>query len=111
MEKFFAKQKELCLKYGIKYEPIAENELIAVAIDTIGKTPITGMRHFTEKDENISWYIYCGEFKSDDDFFKPVHFYHLIEILPEVLPYLALSHGCGFVIDDSGYEDVWYEGF
>ena len=33
----------------------------------------------------------------------------LQDILPEVLPYLALQEGYRFMIDGDDYEDVWHE--
>ncbi len=34
----------------------------------------------------------------------------LQDILPDVLPYLALEQGYRFMIDADDYEDVWEEG-
>ena len=34
----------------------------------------------------------------------------LQDILPDVLPYLALEQGYRFMIDADDYEDVWKEG-
>jgi hypothetical protein len=46
-------------------------------------------------------------FQKKIDFFKPMHAEHLEDFLPEVIPYLALEKGFRFIIDDTGYEDVW----
>lgn len=110
-EKIIEQQKIICQKYNSQFMPLSDKDLVAVALETIGKMPINGMRYITQKDENISWYIYCGEFSNKEDFFKPIHISHLVDIMPSILPYLSLEEGFGFVIDDQGYEDVWYGGF
>lgn len=60
----------------------------------------------TDSLDEITWFIYCGEYSSDDDFFRPLHISHLESLLPMVLPYIALMEGFGFVIDNEGYEDM-----
>ncbi|WP_227061408.1 hypothetical protein [Acinetobacter pittii] len=102
-------QKNICKKFNSKFVKSLENEMVAVALDSLGKIPITGIRNILEEGENISWFFYCGEFSEDDDFFKPMHISHLENYLPEVIPYLALEEGFRFVIDKQGYEDVWKE--
>lgn len=102
-------QKEICIRYGSKFEPLNASEMVAVAIDSLGKIPINGIRHILKEGENISWFFYCGEFCDDDDFFKPMHIEHLSDYLPQVMPYVALEQGFRFVIDNEGYEDVWKE--
>lgn len=100
-------QLDICAKYHSDFEQLKPDEIVAVAIDTIGKMPITGIREILEDGQNVSWYIHCGEHSKEDDFYKPVHWVHLVEMLPEVLPYLGLPQGYRFIIDDEGYEDVW----
>jgi len=103
------KQKVICAKYGSDFRPLSDNDMIAIAMDTIGKQPISGRRELrvTDNLDEITWFIYCGEYNSNDDFFQPLHVSHLKSLLPMVLPYLALMEGFGFVIDNEGYEDVW----
>ena len=102
------KQKVICAKYGSDFRPLSDNDMIAIAMDTIGKQPISGRRELRVTDNlyEITWFIYCGEYNSNDDFFQPLHVSHLKSLLPMVLPYLALMEGFGFVIDNEGYEDV-----
>ena len=64
--------------------------MVAVALDTLGQMPIVGERIVLDEGETVSWFIYCGE-SDADDFYRPIHWYHLIEQLPEVLPYLGLE--------------------
>uniref|UniRef100_UPI00406D35E3 immunity protein Imm33 domain-containing protein n=1 Tax=Acinetobacter sp. D009 TaxID=3138069 RepID=UPI00406D35E3 len=104
-------QKCNCMKFNSKFVQPSKNEMVAVALDSLGKIPNTGIRNVLEEGENISWFFYCGEFSEDDDFFKPIHISHLENYLPEVIPYLALEEGFRFVIDKQGYEDVWKEEY
>lgn len=102
-------QLDICSKYNSDFEALKPDEIVVVALDTIGQMPITGFREFLEDGQTVSWYIHCGEYSSDDDFYQPIHWVHLIEKLPQVLPYLGLAQGYRFIIDDEGYEDVWVE--
>ncbi len=101
-------QKEICSKYDALPYPSHGEEKLGIAIETIGKLPINGLRH---KPENgtCGWYIWCGEKMSQDaDFFKPLHVDHIEEYLPEVEQYLALPPGFRFLISDE-HEDVWHD--
>ena len=62
---------------------------IGLAIQTKGKNPTTGMRASPENGTE-GWYIWSGEYSEDPDFFKPIHIHHLLEVWPEIIPYLAL---------------------
>ena len=82
---------------------------IGIALTTIGKQPINGLR---SKEENTTngWYIWCGETMQDHaDFFQPLHIEHIDDYLPEILKYLDLPIGFRFLIDNNGYEDIWYD--
>lgn len=72
-------QLDICAKYHSDFEQLKPDEIVAVAIDTIGKMPITGIREILEDGQNVSWYIHCGEYSKEDDFYKPVHWVHLVE--------------------------------
>ena len=102
-------QQKICAQYGSAFAPLRPGDKVAIALDSIGLQPIAGRREVKlGNDPNeITWFIYCGEYRDDDDFFSPVHVSHLAEMLPKVLSYLALSEGFGFIIDHDGYEDVW----
>jgi len=101
-------QKEICKRFGAIPLPPHENEKLGIAIETIGKFPINGLRH---KPENgtCGWYIWCGEELSQDpDFFKPVHVSHIAKYLPQVKSYLALPPGFRFLLAGA-QEDVWHD--
>jgi len=109
MEKCIKEQKDICEKYS--QDLFATSEELKVGIyDNIksGVMPLHGLRYFPEGDTS-GWYIWAGEYSEADNFFKPMHISHLKEYYPELLKYLALPPGNRFVIDDKGYEDIWFD--
>lgn len=108
MKEFKKEQLEVCLKYGSEYTLIERNLKIGIAIDTIEKLPINGLRHPPEKD-TCGWYIWGGEeFSTDANFFSPLHIYHLEKYYPTIIKFLGLSPGWRFLTDGQ-YEDVWFD--
>jgi len=102
-------QLDICQKYQSKVIPYAHNEMIAVALASLGKQPIVGERIYPRCDETISWFFHCGEYSSETDFYQPIHIGHLKQWLPEVEDYLCLDYGYKIIIDGKGYQDVWLE--
>lgn len=101
-------QNDKCEKFGAIPFPLKKGEKLGIAIETIGKQPINGLRHNPENG-TCGWYIWCGEEMSEDpDFFKPLHVSHIGEYLPEVEQFLSLPPGYRFLITE-GHEDVWYD--
>ena len=101
-------QKSICEKQGV--EPVFPdgNEKLGIAISTIGKKPINGLRHPAENG-TCGWYLWCGEELSEDpDFFKPLHVNHINEYLPLIEKYLALPVGYRFLVTET-YEDIWFD--
>lgn len=98
-------QRVLCEKYGLAIQP--PEEMVAVALHTLGLSPIYGSRVEPPDGGNVSWFIHCGEYCAADDFYQTVHIHHLSEMLPQAVNYLCLPTGAKFIIDTSGYEDVW----
>lgn len=103
-------QKLLCEEFGSAYIEVSGDDIIAVAVQTLNKDPLVGIRKRSETEENVSWYIYGGELEEGTDNFETMTVRELQEIAPEVLPYLALDVGFRFMIDGDDYEDVWKEG-
>lgn len=109
------KRKELkdCLQLQLntcrKHElpDLEPEDMVAVALSTVGKMPVYGTRTALPETGNISWFFHCGEYSDADDFYQPVHTEQLTEILPLAIKYLRLPYGSKFIIDDNGYEDVW----
>ena len=110
LDELIAEQKLLCEEFGSSYIELKGDDVVAVAVTSLNKEPIVGIRKKPETAENISWYIYGGELTEGDDAFETMTIKKLQDILPEVLPYLALEEGYRFMIDFEDYEDVWKEG-
>jgi len=101
-------QKDVCDKYSAEYAPPKLDHKLGIALETIGKLPVNGVRH-TEENGTCGWYIWCGEeMGQDSDFFKPLHVSHIAEYLPEIERFLALPSGYRVLIANE-YEDVWYD--
>ncbi|MEH6459094.1 immunity protein Imm33 domain-containing protein [Chitinimonas sp. JJ19] len=109
MKTYLALQKKICEKYDSAFMPLGDHEMIALALQTVGMNPVHGIRMRQVEQGDVGWFLYCGEYSSADDFYKPMHAEHLIRILPIVCQYLALAPGYRFIIDAQGYEDVWYD--
>ena len=107
-QELIKKQKVVCRKYGAEFLASPFNKLIGVALESFDKfqMPINGLRHPIQSEGSASWYIWTGEYSEADDFFKPVHVSHLLEICPKALNYLGLAPGWRFLFDNE-YEDVW----
>jgi hypothetical protein len=110
LQELIAEQKLLCEEFGSAYIEVKGDDVVAVAVHTLNQDPIVGIRKIAETEENVSWYIYGGELPEGEDFFETMTIKKLQDIIPEVLPYLALDIGYRFMIDGDDYEDVWKEG-
>lgn len=101
-------QSAMCEKYGSDFLPPDPALKLGLARHTLRSMPITGVR-IRRDDGTDGWYIYGGDYSDAVDFYSPLHHCPLSAELPMVIPYLALAPGFRFIIDDEGYEDVWYE--
>lgn len=106
--KHAAEQASVCARFDSAFAPVDPDLKVGVALETLERMPITGVRIAPENGTN-GWYLWGGDSSDSPDFFKPVHAQHLIEILPLVVKYLALEPGFKFMVDHEGYEDVWRE--
>ena len=103
------KNQSICEWADVEAKIPAPGSKLGIALKTIGKSPINGLRH-SERNGTCGWYIWCGEeLRETEDFFSPLHVEHIQEHLPQVQEYLNLPPGFRFLIDGSGYEDVWFE--
>ncbi len=100
-------QLSVCQRLGLDIAP--PEAMVAVALSSLGKMPVYGSRIPLTDGHTISWFFHCGEYSSDPDFYSPIHTSHLDGLLPSVIKYLSLPYRTRFIIDDSGYEDVWQE--
>lgn len=108
LNELIAEQKLLCEEFGSAYIEVTGDDVVAVAVKSLAQDPLVGIRKKTA--DQVSWYIYAGELKEGIDDFETMTVRELQDILPEVLPYLALDVGYRFMIDEDDYEDVWKEG-
>lgn len=110
MSEIVKQQQVICQNHQSAFCLILPTDMIAIALETLGKSPIYGSRvHKASATDNVEWFFYCGEYSASPDFYKPIHAKHLTEYLPMVERYLALAPGYRFIIDANGYEDVWLE--
>ena len=105
---FARAQDNVCERFGAAVCRPNMGLKIGVALQTKGLKPTHGMR-IPPENGTEGWYIWAGEYSDSAEFFKPIHISHLDAAWPELLPYLALPPGYRFIIDESGYEDVWFD--
>ena len=107
---FLEKQKVVCDKYQTDFLASPFDKLIGVALESFDtfKMPINGLRHPIETEQSANWFIWAGDYSDRDDFFKPVHIHHLLQICPKAIMFLGLSPGWRFLFDNE-YEDVWFD--
>jgi hypothetical protein len=106
-------QRAVCERVGSEVVHPGPGERTGISADphavgATGEWPLNGLRHPPENG-TTGWYLWRGEaFPSGDDAFVPVHTEHLLDDLPEVVPYLALAPGWRILLAP-GHEDVWYD--
>lgn len=108
----YRQQRDLCARYGVAFVEAPADLMVGLAHQTLGRRPIYGLRHSPE-GVGTGWFLWMGEAdfpQEDADYFQPTHVLCLAEHCPEVLPYLGLPPGTGFVIDPArNYIDVWQD--
>lgn len=107
LDEYADEQRRICERFVVSFEPPPPGTKIGFAVHE-GQLPICGTRHPSVGDTN-GWYIWSGQRSNARDFFQALHAEHLVERCPWVLPLLALPPGWGFVTDDRGYLDVWFD--
>ena len=101
-------QLQMCNRFGAEFVAAPTDTKVGVALATLGKAPLNGLRHPPE-ESTCGWYIWAGEeFSQSETFFQPVHVSHLSEYCPEAIQYLGLAPGWRFLIAP-GHEDVWFD--
>ncbi|MHA3046219.1 immunity protein Imm33 domain-containing protein [Riemerella anatipestifer] len=107
--KYLEEQRAICKKYGQDFFNTSLELKIGISDNfDSGEMPLNGLRHFPEGDTS-GWYIWAGEYSTSDNFFKPMHIFHLFKSFPEIIKYLGLPPGNRFLVDNQGYEDVWFD--
>ncbi|HFG0578745.1 TPA: hypothetical protein ACGFUY_002608, partial [Flavobacterium psychrophilum] len=100
-------QKEICEKYNSKWKPISKKLKIGIS-ENLDLEPLNGLRHKFKNGE-VCWFIWSGEYSENEDFFKPICAEHLLQKKPKLIDYLGLDEGFRFLINEKGYEDVWFD--
>ena len=110
MEQYIKDQKVICQKKGVVCTEFNPNLKIGISDEVlIGLLPIHGLRHPPEGNTS-GWYIWAGDkFSESEDFFKPYCIKHLFDKKSEIIKYLGLPAGYRFLIDNKGYEDIWFD--
>jgi hypothetical protein len=67
--------------------------------------PLHGMRYHPE-GSGSGWFWWTGEWSDDEDFFQPVHGFHLVDTCPVVAEYLDAPPGTRVLLFRD-YADVW----
>lgn len=102
-----SQQRELCREFGTRFEPPSPGSKVGIAIQTLDRLPIHGVR-LPPTESTCGWFIFAGNEWSDaDDFYQPLCVEHLPNYCPSVVPFLALPPGWRFLTDGNGYIDVW----
>lgn len=99
----------ICNRLDLTPESPSEDSVVGFAINSFGKGVLSGLRHPIEKNSN-GWYIWFGEYSEEANFFSPICTKDMNKYLSSsVLEYLDLPIGYRFLLDNKGYEDVWYD--
>jgi hypothetical protein len=102
-------QRRICRTYGADFEPPAPGSKVGIALQTLSRLPIHGVR-LPPEEATCGWYIYAGdEWLDDVDFYQPMCVEHIAKYCPPALPFLALPAGWRFMTDGMGFVDVWQE--
>ena len=102
-------QRKICDDNGATFYAIDDNGKVGISKNVKdGLTlPIHGLRH-PPVDDSTGWYIWAGEYSENQDFFQPLHAWHLQEWSPQIIKFLGLPPGWRFLVANE-YEDVWYD--
>lgn len=87
--------QEICAAYGSGFVPPAPLDKVAVALGTLGHSPLNARRVSPERGA-CGWYIWGGEGggrSRTPGFFQTLQVAHLIERCPQIIPFLGLAPG------------------
>jgi len=100
-------QSEVCEQLGSLFLPPAEDDLVGIALSTLSQLPLNALRH-PQGHGTCGWYIWGGAYSDDPEFFQPLHLHHVVEHVPQLVPYLALAVGWRVLLAPD-QQDVWYD--
>ncbi|MBV9514094.1 MAG: hypothetical protein JO280_08670 [Mycobacteriaceae bacterium] len=102
-------RQRICLTYEAGFEPPAPGSKVGIALQTLGRVPVHGVR-LPPTETTCGWYIYAGDEWSDDpNFYLPLCVEHMAEYCKFALPFFCLPPGWRFMTDGQGSIDVWQE--
>ena len=102
-------QRHVCKLYGAEYTPPLPGSKVGIALQTMGRTPIQGVRH-PPTQTTCGWYIFAGEEWSDDpNFYQPLCVEHMDKYCAFALPFLCLPPGWWFFTDGKGQYGAWFD--
>lgn len=108
-ESLQALQRRICRTYGAGFVPPAPGSKVGLAIQTLGRVPIHGVR-LTPTETTCGWYIHAGdEWSDEDDFYKPLCVDHLEDYCKFAMPFICLPPGWRFMTDGKGFIDIWQD--
>lgn len=100
------KQLERCRKHHVRFVPSPPCSNIQFALETMGRTPVNGLRQSPYGDSN-GWYIWCGqELPEAPDSFIRLRTIHLADCCPDAIEFLGLPPGYRFTATAERV-DVW----
>ncbi len=106
-DSFILEQKNICERLKVEWVSTEPFRMVGLSIVNSNSSPFHALRH---PPANYSgWFLWSEEYNEADDFFKTTHAWHLLEYRPEIIKYLGLPAGYRVLIDDKGYEDIWYD--
>lgn len=100
-------QRKICQRFDAEFLPPDPGLKVGIALGTLTNIPLNAVR-ITPEGDTCGWYIYGGEYSTDNDFYQPLHVAHLNDYCPEIVPYLALPPGWCVLLAPN-YEDVWFD--
>ncbi len=102
-----SEQLALCARFHSEVVPADPTLKPGIALATLNLLPLNALRR-QQENGTCGWYIYGGEYLTDDDFYQPLHVAHLAKYCPQFMPYLALAPGWRVLLAQ-GHEDVWFD--
>lgn len=101
-------QTKICERFGSALVRPAASDKLGIALATLAQLPVHALR-LPPVGDHCGWYIWAGgEMSQEADFFQPLHVSHLVDYVPELIPYLALAPGWRVLLAP-GQEDVWFQ--
>jgi hypothetical protein len=103
---YWREQHDLCRRVDAEFSPPRPDTLVVVSPAVLEGAPVQGVRYPSPTDMS-GWWITADDYTGDVKMLKTEHLYHVTDLRPDLVRYLALPYG--FRFDLSNYEDVWLD--